>query len=29
MEFSHYQEVPHNIAEKVLEGIQGRVDLLI
>ena len=29
MEFSHYQEVPHNLAEKVLEGIQGRVDLLV
>jgi elongation factor G len=28
MEFSHYQEVPHNLAEKVLESVQGRVDLL-
>ena len=29
MEFSHYQEVPHQLAEKVLENVQGRVDLLI
>ena len=28
MEFSHYQEVPHNLAEKVLETVNGRVDLL-
>jgi elongation factor G len=28
MEFSHYQEVPKNLAEKVLENVQGRVDLL-
>jgi elongation factor G len=28
MEFSHYQEVPGSLAEKVLENIQGRVDLL-
>src|SRR6056297_957912 len=28
MEFSHYQEVPRNLAEKVLESVQGRVDLL-
>jgi len=28
MEFSHYQEVPRNLAEKVLENVQGRVDLL-
>ncbi|MDR2910868.1 MAG: elongation factor G [Bacteroidales bacterium] len=28
MEFSHYQEIPRNIAEKVLETVKGRVDLL-
>ncbi|MBN1986630.1 MAG: elongation factor G [Prolixibacteraceae bacterium] len=28
MEFSHYQEVPKQLAEKVLENVQGRVDLL-
>jgi elongation factor G len=28
MEISHYQEVPKNLAEKVLENVQGRVDLL-
>jgi len=28
MEFSHYQEVPKNLAEKVLENVQGRIDLL-
>jgi elongation factor G len=28
MEFSHYQEVPRNLAEKVLSEIQGRIDLL-
>jgi elongation factor G len=28
MEFSHYQEVPKNLAEKVLENVQGRTDLL-
>lgn len=28
MEFSHYQEVPKALAEKVLENIQGRTDLL-
>ena len=28
MEFSHYQEVPRSLAEKVLENVQGRVDLL-
>jgi len=28
MEFSHYQEVPRNLAEKVLSDIQGRIDLL-
>ncbi|MGM0620218.1 MAG: elongation factor G [Bacteroidota bacterium] len=28
MEFSHYQEVPRGLAEKVLEHVQGRVDLL-
>ncbi len=28
MEFSHYQEVPRSLAEKVLESVQGRVDLL-
>ena len=28
MEFSHYQEVPRSIAEKVLENVQGRTDLL-
>ncbi len=28
MEFSHYQEVPKNIAEKVLENVQGKVHLL-
>ncbi|PIF05739.1 MAG: elongation factor G [Draconibacterium sp.] len=28
MEFSHYQEIPRNIAEKVLENVKGRVDLL-
>jgi elongation factor G len=28
MEFSHYAEVPKNIAVAVLEGVKGRVDLL-
>ncbi len=28
MEFSHYQEVPKSLAEKVLDNVQGRVDLL-
>ena len=28
MEFSHYQEVPRSLAEKVLDNVQGRVDLL-
>ena len=28
MEFSHYQEVPRSLAEKVLTDVQGRVDLL-
>jgi elongation factor G len=28
MEFSHYQEVPASLAVKVLESVQGRVDLL-
>ncbi len=28
MEFSHYQEVPKQLAEKVLTDVQGRVDLL-
>jgi elongation factor G len=28
MEFSHYQEVPQNLAIKVLENVQGKVDLL-
>ena len=28
MEFSHYQEVPKSLAEKVLDGINGRKDLL-
>ncbi len=28
MEFSHYQEVPKGLAEKVLEDVQGRKDLL-
>jgi len=28
MEFSHYQEVPRSLAEKVLSDVQGRVDLL-
>ncbi len=28
MEFSHYQEVPKLLAEKVLENIKGRTDLL-
>jgi elongation factor G len=28
MEFSHYHEVPKNLAEKVLENVQGKVDLL-
>jgi elongation factor G len=28
MEFSHYQEVPKGLAEKVLEGVKGRTDLL-
>jgi elongation factor G len=28
MEFSHYQEVPKALAEKVLENIKGRTDLL-
>ncbi|MEZ5105990.1 MAG: elongation factor G [Draconibacterium sp.] len=28
MEFSHYQEVPKAMAEKVLESVKGRTDLL-
>jgi elongation factor G len=28
MEFSHYQEVPRGLAEKVLENVKGRIDLL-
>ena len=28
MEFSHYQEVPRQLAEKVLENVKGRIDLL-
>ena len=28
MEFSHYQEVPRALAEKVLDGVKGRIDLL-
>ncbi|GAB1452977.1 elongation factor G [Draconibacterium sp.] len=28
MEFSHYQEVPKALAEKVLENVKGRTDLL-
>lgn len=28
MEFSHYQEVPRSLAEKVLETVKGRIDLL-
>jgi len=28
MEFSQYKEVPRSLAEKVLENVQGRVDLL-
>ena len=28
MEFSYYEEVPRNLAEKVLETVKGRVDLL-
>ena len=28
MEFSHYQEVPKSLAEKVLESVKGRTDLL-
>jgi elongation factor G len=28
MEFSHYQEVPRSLAEKVLENVKGRTDLL-
>ncbi|MCG6186989.1 elongation factor G [Maribellus maritimus] len=28
MEFNDYQEVPRQLAEKVLESVQGRVDLL-
>jgi elongation factor G len=28
MEFSHYQEVPRTLAEKVLENVKGKVDLL-
>src|SRR5690554_6273641 len=28
MEFSHYQEVPRSLAVKVLENVQGKVDLL-
>ena len=28
MEFSHYAEVPRNIAITVLEGVKGRTDLL-
>ena len=28
MEFSHYQEVPKGLAEKVLETVKGRIDLL-
>lgn len=28
MEFSHYEEVPRNLAEKILTEIQGKTDLL-
>jgi len=28
MEFSHYQEVPRGLAEKVLDEVKGRIDLL-
>ncbi len=28
MEFSHYQEVPKALAEKVLENVKGRIELL-
>ncbi|NQU85012.1 MAG: elongation factor G, partial [Mariniphaga sp.] len=28
MEFSHYEEVPRGLAIKVLENVQGRIDLL-
>ncbi len=28
MEFSHYQEVPRGLAEKVLNEVKGRIDLL-
>jgi len=28
MEFSHYEEVPRSLAEKVLETVKGRTDLL-
>jgi elongation factor G len=28
MEFSNYQIVPRSLAEKVLENVQGRIDLL-
>jgi elongation factor G len=28
MEFSHYAEVPRNLAEKVLADCNGKVDLL-
>ncbi len=28
MEFSHYQEVPRSLAEKVLDNVKGRIDLL-
>jgi elongation factor G len=28
MEFSHYHEVPRGLAEKVLDNVQGRTDLL-
>ena len=28
MEFSHYQEIPRTLAEKVLENVKGRIELL-
>ena len=28
MEYSHYEEVPRNIALKVLEGVAGKTELL-
>ena len=28
MEFSNYQVVPRSLAEKILENVQGRIDLL-